>query len=418
MRCLFRKRITAYMAFRSSPDAVKALSRISLREWKRQLGWLDRSGLALPLIAEITARGHEKALPPFIKLALEQRIHDNDTRMQDMLDTLSQITIRFSKAGIRYACVKGFSLFPDYLPHPKFRHQSDFDFLIDKRDTSLAANILHDFNFKLMEQDGSGETRFATSSSIAKGRGAYIYHVQESSAVELHENFWEFRGGGISIPVPVEPLEFLETHEVEGIKLPCLQPTLQFTYQVTHFFRHLSRAWWCRLLWLYEIARFMNQNQKNEEFWLQLRFLWSRSPKLARICLLVLRMAEKFFAAEVPGFLTTLDVAYFTDQLWVEHCSATHLYADIPGNKAALLLLPPFFDSKRDYCKFRAHRLFPRVQHAPLEERLVASAQRSVSYRARDMAYQLIRATRCLETDIHYAALLIWWNLLKSLKTA
>jgi hypothetical protein len=418
MRHSFRKKITAFLAFQPSADAVKALSHISLREWKQQLGWLDRSGLALPFIAEITARGHEQTLPPLIRQALHQRIRDNEARMQHMLVALSQITNRFSEAGVRYACVKGFSLFPDYLPHPKFRHQSDFDFLIDKRDTLLAANILHDFNFKLMEQDGSGETRFATNSSIAKGKGAYIYHLQESSAVELHENFWEFRGGGISISVPFEPLEFLEIHEVEGIKLPCLEPPLQFTYQITHLFRHLSRAWWCRLLWLYEIARFIYQNRKNEELWLQLRLLWLKSPKLARICSLVLRMAQKFFAAPVPESLLALNKTYSTDELWVEHCSAIHLYADIPGNKAALLLLPPFFDSKRDYCEFRAHRLFPRVQHAPLEERLIASAQRSISYRVRDMAYQLMRAARCLETDIHYAVLLMWWNLLKSLKTA
>jgi Uncharacterised nucleotidyltransferase len=410
MSLSFRRKITSLLGAGEGTQGETILRSIRAHEWDRELGWLDRSGLALPFIAVIQQRSLMHALPPVILESLLQRLRDNHKRMSQMLNAFSRITCSFHAQNITYACVKGFSLIPDYLPTIAWRHQSDYDFLIAERDIESAEQILLRLGYRLIAKDSTGERRFATSGTEVKGRDAYLYPLQESHAAELHLYFWEAEEREIQLSFPIELLpQYLEAHEVGGISFSRLRPAYQLTYQLLHFFRHVSGTW-ARLLWLYEIAQFVSEHLAEGALWQEINALWRTDKKLKQICLLVLRLAVKIFSAPVPAAIQTEADDWEICQFWTAHFSESCLYADLPGNKGALLFLQPFFEDEIRYRHYRATRLFPIDQGHVLDERLSPAINRSLKYRIRNTLYQASRLIYHLYTNLHYFVLKVQWN--------
>ena len=106
-----------FSAFESGDGAAarrerRDLSGFSASEWSRHIGVLDRVGLALPLYARLLENGNCSGLPLQALAALEQRRCDNKQRMSSMLLTFGQAVEALRQAGVRFVCVKGFSLIP------------------------------------------------------------------------------------------------------------------------------------------------------------------------------------------------------------------------------------------------------------------------------------------------------------------
>src|ERR1700733_2452406 len=114
----FRQRVVRFLGA-SEPDT---LTGISEEEWKGNLRWLDRSGLALPLAARLKISG-SAGIPAPIRDALRARLLDNESRMQTMLGFFAEVTQALSESGVHYCSVKGFSLIPECFSHIAERHQ-------------------------------------------------------------------------------------------------------------------------------------------------------------------------------------------------------------------------------------------------------------------------------------------------------
>lgn len=409
MNHAFRRHVTTFLGFGVFDERQKALKSIQPHEWQRELGWLDRSGLALPLIATIKDLDLASLLPQEVARELDRRLRDNQARMEDMFKRFAEITKRFNAAGLSYTCVKGFSLLPDYLPSCEWRHQSDFDFLVDPIDIDRAEGLLERIGYKLIVRDASGERRLATPGSTIAGRDAYLYHLQESSAAELHVQLWEAEENGITLSCPANLLDSLETHTIDGASFPRLRPVYQLTYQLVHFFRHLSGTW-CRLLWLYEIARFTFVHMKEEQLWREVKVFWRKSEKLEQVCLLVLRLASKIFGVRLPEEIEAGGEDWKECLLWTAHFSEISLYADLPGNKTSLLFLRPFFEDAAQYRSYRHRRLYPIGKGHALDERLASRKRRSWAYRVRGAWYQASRLAYHLFAGLSYARLQLQWN--------
>src|ERR1700739_2055558 len=82
-------------------------------EWMRNLPWLDRSGLALPLAARFEALQPGAQVPSALRAALRMRLGDNQRRMGRMLKYFEEAVQVLDNVRVRYRCVKGFSLVPD-----------------------------------------------------------------------------------------------------------------------------------------------------------------------------------------------------------------------------------------------------------------------------------------------------------------
>jgi hypothetical protein len=191
---------TVVDALRFSPDESadpssknrkkKALSEFSVREWSRQIGLLDRVGLTLPLYAKLLENDKCGSLPSQVLAALEQRRRDNTRRVNGMLSTFEQAVSALQQVGVRFVCVKGFSLVPEYLPELWQRHQIDFDLLVNAEDQLRAQEALEKLGYKLTAVDGA-ERRLRIPVSQPLPHNAYLYSAQEGASIELHTDFWE-----------------------------------------------------------------------------------------------------------------------------------------------------------------------------------------------------------------------------------
>jgi hypothetical protein len=409
MNLTFRRKITSFLGSEGETRGKRILSGISAAEWARESGWLDRSGLALPLIDAIQKRSLEEMLPADLLASLRQSLTDNEKRMRQMLAEFTQLTQSLNGRAVSYACVKGFSLIPDWLPSIACRHQSDFDFLVAERHIEVAEEVLVSLGYRVVAKEPSGERRYATPGMEIKGKDAYLYALEESHAAELHLYFWEPEEEEIQLAFPIQSLDWhLEMHSVEGASFLRLRPAYQVTYQLLHFFRHLSGTW-ARLLWLYEIAQFVVNHRSDNELWREANALWQNDAKLKQVCHLVLRLAAKTFSVPLPSLVESEVFAWEECRRWLDHFSGSCLYADLPGNKASLLLMRPFFEDEKSYRRYRARRLFPMGHGHVLDERVSPVVARSLGYRLRNLGYQYSRARYHFSANLHFFALRVRW---------
>ena len=69
-------------------------------------------------------------VPQRVLARLQQDLADNTLRTMQMITEANAIHTRFQDAGISYATLKGFTLWPDSVPRLELRSQLDLDFLV------------------------------------------------------------------------------------------------------------------------------------------------------------------------------------------------------------------------------------------------------------------------------------------------
>src|ERR1700739_3254927 len=84
----FRKNILRFLC----TDRLEFLAATET-EWMRNLRWLDRSGLALPLAARFEALRPGARVPSAVRAALRSRLGDNQLRMDRLLEFFQE-TVR------------------------------------------------------------------------------------------------------------------------------------------------------------------------------------------------------------------------------------------------------------------------------------------------------------------------------------
>jgi hypothetical protein len=74
-----------------------------------------------------------QVLPSPVLARLRQNLADNSERIDEMIDESVAIQHRFQEAGISYAVLKGFSLWPISVRKLELRSQLDLDFLVGRK---------------------------------------------------------------------------------------------------------------------------------------------------------------------------------------------------------------------------------------------------------------------------------------------
>src|SRR6202012_4201321 len=90
----------------------------------------------------------------------------------------------FQKAGLSYALLKGFSLWPHSVPRLELRSQTDIDFLIAEGDAPEARRILEERKFQLSQIDG--RTWEFKLNEIRNASLKNMYKRTQHLSVELH----------------------------------------------------------------------------------------------------------------------------------------------------------------------------------------------------------------------------------------
>src|SRR5271170_362294 len=130
------------------------LQNLSEKEWWRLVRWLDISGLALYFPNRVLELELCEMLPSDILARLQQNLLDNSKRTRGMIAESVSIQQEFQKAGLSYAVLKGFSLWPCSVLKPELRSQFDLDFLIDEKSLPEARQILERKGYCLFDFSG------------------------------------------------------------------------------------------------------------------------------------------------------------------------------------------------------------------------------------------------------------------------
>jgi len=403
----FRKSAVTFLSTRD----LALLEHWTEAEWSKQYRWLDRSGLALPVAAQLLQDGMEPRVPSGVVSALGRRLHDNQERMNAMLDSLNEIQSRLIAGRIHFCCLKGFSLIPDCYSSIRERHQVDFDILVSPDEAIKATVILEGLGYKKVYADKSGEIRFARPWTKHLTANSWLYGVSEGPAVELHTRLWEPETGLVDFVLPGGSVNSIYTRVVCGVTMPCLAPAWQFLHLLLHVFRHLLASW-VRLLSIYEIAVYRDREQENDSLWHQVYKLATTDVQLASACALVMYIVNAEFPGKLPEPLGELCSAYlsFESALWVKHFREPWLYADPPGTKLALLVQRQFCANPGTWRSYTRRRLLPLRSPHGLSEDASTRARRTLQYVIDDLLYRLSRLGYHLMSSYDYLRSAARWR--------
>lgn len=373
-------RETVVALFGPTRDAALAhISEFTETEWRRNLLWLDASGLALYLIHELDQLNRTDLLPPFLVARLCQNLDDNRKRTAWLFDEAMALNNDFRRLGLCFAHLKGFALGPESVPDATLRNQLDLDFAVKAEDAPRAAEVLRTYGYELHAVEKTTWEFKAGSSSMPHIGDLYKPRPQRS--VELH-----LASGlpsvGEQSNLLLRQLERAQMRTIRGRMLPALSPEDVFLNQCTHLFGHF-RSSFTRSSWGLELARHIRARHADTAFWQQVAELAECSSSIRAIALSLIPVEDIYrVSAPLPFRSWAADSLSASLILWAHRYGRSALLSDYPGTKFHLLLedlLQPVNTSPRQ----TSARLVPRrlptmITVAPPNETL---RQRLMRYR-------------------------------------
>jgi hypothetical protein len=316
-------------------EVAEALSRFGENAWRRQLSWLDVSGVALYLFDHLRSLGQADLLPSAIQARLRQNLADNRERTAAMLAEAVDINRRFELADISFANLKGVTLSPESVPDPSLRLQLDLDFLILEADADKALGVLEGMGYRLVCKSGRTWEFKAGGSELPLRED--LYKVKPQRSVELHLS----AANGL--------LERVVRREFLGVELPALSPVDVYLTQAEHLFKHLCSAS-TRAAWVLEARRHIAARAGDEEFWRSVGDRLEGEARLALAVALVALLVEDIFGDALPGYLSGLIEQHISPgvRLWIECYGLRVPLSGVFGTKHYLLLLAelPEFEAR------------------------------------------------------------------------
>jgi hypothetical protein len=350
-------------ALQSQPDfsGLHEIPALHGAQGSRLLGWLDLSGLALPLWRRIESQHQEAGrLPQEWRDALQERQNRNALRFRDMLAEFQRVNDAFRANSIDCITMKGFSLIPDFCGDPAIRHQTDFDFLVDPAGVEKTAAVLQSLGYSTPRLSSTEESPFTTPLRRVPSHKDDIYALQQHRQVDLHVSLTE-RSEWIDLRVPDDCHRRAVDLTSCGIRFRALSLADRFICQIFHAFRHSFRSW-VRLSWLLEIGRFIEIHRENAVLWGKVIDLSGSDTVTQRIFGFILQLANRLFKSAIPRELHAWTEPGITKSMraWLDFFSEKWGLADWPGNLSNLFLASEFIPDRRLRHQYWASRLFPK----------------------------------------------------------
>lgn len=311
------------------PKECLCLAQLSSSEWPRLLTWLDVSGLALYFIDRLTELGFLQVLPPEVYSRLQCNLADNALRMTSMMAEQTAIQEEFKSAAIRYAVLKGFSLWPISVPRPELRSQLDLDFLVLEQCAPEARRILEARGYYLHAI--SGNSWEFKKNAVRKASLENLYKDIPHRSVELHLESAFARQNS--------RLARAERRSIGGVSTPVLSPVDLFLDQALHVYKHVCSEF-SRAAHLIEFWRHVMARRDDRAFWTEVRAQVEVDRRaaigLGVVTLIMTRVMGSFAPEELAGW--TVAVLPPSARLWVEIYGCRSALSGFPGTKLHLLL--------------------------------------------------------------------------------
>jgi hypothetical protein len=372
------------------------------KEWEELLTWLDTSGLALYFLDRVEEAGLLNSLPAPVVTQLRNRLADNTQRLEELMAESTAIQRSFQKAGLSYAVLKGFSLWPTSVPKLELRSQLDLDFLIADECVDAARHILEDAGYRLNAQDAKNLDFKANEGRTTSLKD--LYKAGRIRSAELHKE--HVVAGRPSILTRTQKVSF------DGIQMPVLAPLDLFLGQGLHLFKHICLSYW-RAAHMIEFRRHVIARYDDLAFWNQLEeHVAGHTQTCIRLGVVIL-VITRVMGPFAPEALTrwTADQAPVNAKLWVDLYARRAALAAFPGSKLYLLLEKELQGSgmspKRPLSLVLApRRLPPFIVHAVAGETLAARVNRYF----RQFGYVVFRLRFHILEGIRYFCESILWR--------
>jgi hypothetical protein len=338
--------------------------------------------MALYFLDQVESLHIESALPAATLARLRSNLADNRVRSSTLFEEFASLNQSFRAAGLLYANLKGFTLYPESCPRPELRCQLDLDFLVDGAQVGLYRDILSETGYQRVVANPDVWEFKAGASELVSINDHYKARPQR--CVELH-----FASSVASPHLPYRDprLERLANHSWGGLTFPALTPADQFVAQALHSFKHLCSPW-TRLSWLLEYQRQVAVRAQDQPFWNEVRAQADAHRHTSIAIGLTSLLSSQIFGWEAPSQLEQWTSYHLPAgvRLWAEQYGRQSVLADFPGTKLYLLLEEELSGNDQAWKQSRRTSLLP-LHRAP--RLLTANAPDNVWKRIRSEAHQL-----------------------------
>jgi MFS family permease len=242
---------------------VERLRTLTDGEWNDLLLRWDFHRCMIPL-----RQTCEEALPEWVRLEVDQRLADNAERLERIKADYSTFANASHSIGADHLVIKGFSLWPGFVDHPRFRSQSDIDLYCPPESILLARDVLIHLGY---EPETEEFFRFAdhlptmTSRKTWKWRGKYC-DPEIPASFELHFSFWNEKVLRIRPKGLDQFWARRKERRLDDISFPSLNELDNFGYASLNLTRNLLRDQPSPYQ-IYELARFLHIYADHAQFW-------------------------------------------------------------------------------------------------------------------------------------------------------
>ena len=354
----------------STYDSLNELKGVTPRRWKRTLTWLHDAGLALYFLQKLKDANAAALLPKSVLFRLEENLAANRRRVTFMSRQFDSINQKLESAGVKYVAAKGFSLVPKFCPDASLRHQSDFDYLVDRQSLAGAQQVLVEAGY-LLNKHTANEFVFLMPSAGIPPTADEQYEAHAPYAVELRLAFWDFDSHGVFLTEPEFSVHNTKTHRWQGLVFRALPDEDAFLLQVIHAFNHLLTGW-VRMSWLYEIGYFLNQQALDTVLWGRIERRVESDPLLREMVAVVTELSAQFFGAPLPSALAIwTENLRPTVRIWIQNYARTWAFKNQIG-QVSLFSVDKFvlFLHQQYLPDGRAKRHLIRMRLLPIEQLL------------------------------------------------
>ena len=310
-------------------ESLQQLSQLSANDWQKLLYWLDTSGLALYFLDRMVDLQLWHTLPPAVFARLKRNLVDNAERTRGLIGESLSIQREFQKAGVSYALLKGFSLYPHSVPRLELRSQLDLDFLVAEKHIPESRVILERHGYHLHAVSGRS-WEFKTD-HIPNASLDDLYKNVPHRCVELHAE--------LALPGQRSLLASATSQDFHGLRMPVLSPADLFLGQGMHVFKHICSES-SRIAHLLEFRRHVIARRGDNAFWNEIQAIAETNPRaplaLGVATLLIARIMGEFAPESLTSW--TVDCLPVGARLWIERYGHRSALADFPGTKLYLLL--------------------------------------------------------------------------------
>lgn len=349
------KAVLSALQFQES--SAEGLGILTDAQWKDLLTRWDFHRCMVPLRQTCGAE-----VPEWVRSEIDLRLADNLERLERIKADYARFSSALICVGAQHLVIKGFTLWPGFVDHPRFRLQSDIDVYCPPESILAARDALVELGY-------AAETRqtFASADHLPamvpetawSWRGNF-YDPEMPVSFELHRSLWNESVLGIHTKGLDQFWVRRTERQLDGFSFPALTELDNFGYTALHLTRNLLRDQ-PSLHQIYELARFLHFSADRRDFWEDWRA--THDDSIRRLEAIACHTASKCFRCNLPDEMKQ-EIACLPDVVttWFDGARSLPMFPGLP-RKDWVWLHVCLVDSTREKLSILCKSLLP--SHVP-----------------------------------------------------